>query len=218
MAVRLIAMSQGAGPLQGKGAEDIISFAARVSSPQNQEEFDTAPRLIKYCIRNQHYSILETASMTVEIRTSRAIAAQILRHRSFTFQEASQRYSVASSNILNSVRRQDVKNRQNSIDDLPATTVQWFDEAQALVWHTSSKLYEEALEKGIAKECARFLLPLSTETILYMTGTIRSFMHYIQLRSANGTQKEHQDIALDIKKVFVGNLPTISEALGWSID
>ena len=215
MAVRLIAMSQGAGTLQGKGAEDIISFAARVSSPQNQEEFDSAPRLIKYCIRNQHYSILETASMTVEIKTSRAIAAQILRHRSFTFQEASQRYSVASSNIVNSARRQDVKNRQNSIDDLPATTLQWFDEAQALVWHTSSSLYEEALEKGIAKECARFLLPLSTETILYMTGTIRSFMHYIQLRSANGTQKEHQDIALAIKKVFVENLPIISEALGW---
>jgi thymidylate synthase (FAD) len=200
-------------------AENIISYCARVSSPKNQEKFDTAPKLLKYCIENGHWSIFEMAGMCVEIETSRAIAQQILRHRSFSFQEFSQRY--ADVNIIGSIvnydaRRQDVKNRQNSIDDLPSETKEWFASKTTQLSDLAFKAYNEALDKGIAKECARFLLPLSTTTKLYMNGTVRSWIHYLQLRTGNGTQKEHADIAKEVRdSIFIPAFPNISEALGW---
>jgi thymidylate synthase (FAD) len=215
MSVTLVALSQGAGPLAGKNAEEIIAYAARVSSPQNQANFDTAHKLLAYCIREAHWSIFETASLTMEITTSRAIAAQILRHRSFQFQEHSQRYAESHENVTVHVRRQDLKNRQNSVDDLEDETRSWFAETQDRLWSAGHEAYQQALGKGIAKECARFLLPLSTQTRLYMTGSVRSWIHYIQLRSGNGTQKEHQDLALQAKTVFCDVLPIVSRALGW---
>ena len=215
MSVELVAVSAGVGRLAGKTAEEIISYAARVSSPCNQENFKTAPRLLAYCIQEKHYSIFETVSMTVHIRTSRAIAAQIIRHRSFTIQEHSMRYSESHRNVVNEARRQDSKNRQNSIDDFTDDDKQWFRQAQTDVWNSSHSLYEEALNRGIAKECARFLLPLSTETTLFMTGSVRSWIHYIELRSGNGTQLEHQAIAKEIQAIFCQQLPNVAKALGW---
>ena len=215
MSVELVAMSAGVGHLAGKSAEEIISYAARVSSPCNQENFETAPRLLAYCIREKHYSVFETVSMTLQIRTSRAMAAQIVRHRSFTIQEHSMRYAESNRNVVHEARRQDSKNRQNSLDDLGDDDRQWFRQAQTDVWDSSHSLYHEALRRGIAKECARFLLPLSTETTLFMTGSVRSWIHYIELRSGNGTQKEHQDIAEQAKGVFCEHLPNVARALEW---
>lgn len=195
-------------------SEKIMAYCARVSSPNNQDNPDYA-KLLKYCINNKHWSIFETASMTLEITTSRAIAAQILRHKSFNFQEFSQRYSQPQSYEKYSARRQDNKNRQNSIDDLPESDVEWFSASQEEVWRLSKAKYDEAIQKGIAKECARFLLPMNTTTRLYMTGNVRSWITYIELRSANGTQKEHCDIALAAKAIFIEKFPTVAEALNW---
>lgn len=197
-------------------AEQLIAYTARVSAPQNQMSHETAPKLLKYCLNNGHYSIFETASMTIEIKTTRAIATQILRHRSFCFQEFSQRYSKVDDIITPAEARiQDTKNRQNSLVTDDEDLQGWFFDAQYELYEKSVKLYEQALEKGIAKESARFVLPLATPTTLYMTGNIRSWIFYINLRSGNGTQREHKEIADACKVIFKEEFPMISEALEW---
>ena len=190
-------------------AEKIILHCARVSSDQTNE----STGLIKYLIRHKHWSPFELAHAVVEISTSRAIAAQILRHRSFSFQEFSQRYSTPSSFKMYGARRQADKNRQSSVDDLNDDIKLWFQEAQARVWKFSKDFYDKAVEHGIAKESARFLLPLNTETRLYMAGSIRSWIHYIELRATEDTQAEHRDIAVRIRDLLAPELPTIAEVL-----
>ena len=197
-------------------AEKHIAYCARVSSP-NQDNPDYAG-LLKYCIKHGHWSIFEQAHATVEIQTTRAIAAQILRHRSFNFQEHSQRYSEAMTCSILPARRQDTKNRQSSHDDLPEHTKDWFENAQREVWTLASNYYDNALRQGIAKECARFLLPLSTDTRMYMTGNIRSWIHYCMLRCGEDTQLEHRQIALDILQVLKDNLPVVGTLLQELID
>ena len=198
-------------------AEKHIAYCARVSNPNNQNN-ENFSGLLKYCIKNQHWSIFEQAYMTLEITTNRGIAAQILRHRSFTFQEFSQRYASTSflgDIFLPELRRQDTKNRQNSIDDLDPELVEKLNRQMITLFSSANSLYQQMLKAGVAKECARFVLPLATPTKLYMTGSVRSWYHYIDLRSANGTQKEHMDIALDCKKIFVEQFPSIAEAADW---
>lgn len=198
-------------------AEKHMAYCARVSNPKNQDNENFAG-LLRYCIKHQHWSIFEQASMTVEINTTRGIAAQILRHRSFTFQEFSQRY--ADTNLLSNViplpelRRQDDKNRQNSIDDIPDYLKLTLLEDIRVLFEHSQRVYDRLLEKGVAKECARFVLPLATPTRLYMTGSVRSWITYIALREKNGTQKEHMDIAKLCKEIFCEQFPTTAEALG----
>lgn len=192
-------------------AERIIAYCARVSSP-NQDNPEIQP-LLSYCIKHGHWSIFEMADMTVEIETSRAIAAQLLRHKSFSFQEFSQRYSVATEFEMYPGRRQDKKNRQNSIDDLPPEIMSHFNDMQSRVHELGYQLYMEALSLGIAKEQARFLLPLSTKTRLYMKGSIRSWIHYLKVRQDASTQKEHRDIANLIWDIFSKELPVISTTL-----
>lgn len=194
-------------------AENNIMYTARVSNPKNQNSNNT--KLLFYCIKHKHWSIFEQAFMTVEITTSSSIAMQILRHRSMNFQQFSQRYQEVSDFITYQPRRQDEKNRQNSINDLDTKTKEWFLEAQKEIQKKCEKLYREALDKKIAKECARFLLPNSTKTVLYMSGSIRSFIHYLQVRLDNTTQKEHRDIAKKIQTIFIQQCPNISEALKW---
>ena len=194
-------------------AEETLMYCARVSNPKNQDNDN--PKLLSYCIKNKHWSIFEQASMTVEIKTSRAISAQILRHRSFCFQEFSQRYAEVLGFETYPARRQDQKNRQNSVDDMDEKDKKWFEDAQKCVQSYSEVAYKEALDRGIAKEQARFLLPMSTSTTLYMTGNIRNWIHYLELRTENGTQKEHADIANSVKDIFVVELPIIAEALEW---
>lgn len=200
-------------------AEKQMAYCARVSNPNNQDS-DNYSKLLKYCIEHNHWSIFEHAFITVEINTNRGIAAQILRHRSFTFQEFSQRYADAS--LLNDdiplfeLRRQDTKNRQNSIDDIDNVLKIKYNVLIREHFAKSKALYDSMVKDGIAKECARFILPLATPTRLYMSGTIRNFIHYIQLRSSNGTQKEHMDIANMCKDIFIEQLPITSEALGWT--
>jgi thymidylate synthase (FAD) len=213
--VKLVAITEGANELVGKSAQDIISYVARVSNPNNQMSFETGSKLIKYCITHDHWSIFEHAFVTMEIKTSRAIAAQILRHRSFTFQEFSQRYAVAQDFVKYEARRQDAKNRQNSINDMSDIDKAWFEVAQDNVWNKANELYQEALQRGVAKEQARFLLPLNTATTIYMTGSVRSWIHYIQLRSGNGTQKEHADIANGCKSIIAERFPDVAKALEW---
>lgn len=199
------------------GAQEVISYCARVSNPNNQLNFNNNSKLIKYLITNQHWSPFEMAHMTLQIKTSRGISPQILRHRSFTFQEFSQRYAAVDSSglTLYAARRQDTKNRQNSVDDLSDEVKQeWIDRQQAN-WQSSFEHYTWALDNGIAKECARFILPLGCATTLYMSGSIRSWIHYIELRSSNGTQKEHMDIAIECKELFKQQLPEVAAALGW---
>ena len=199
-------------------AEKHMAYCARVSNPNNQEN-DKFSGLLKYCINHQHWSIFEQATMTLEINTTRGIAAQILRHRSFTYQEFSQRYAdsslLADDIPLPELRRQDTKNRQNSIDDIDPFTRQRYEILMQKHFREAMDLYREMLDEGIAKECARFVLPLATPTRLYMTGSVRSWIHYIDLRSANGTQKEHMDIANACKCIFVCQFPAVSEAMGW---
>ena len=191
-------------------AEKHMAYCARVSNPSNQEN-EKFSGLLKYCIEHQHWSIFEQASMTVEINTTRGLAAQILRHRSFTYQEFSQRY--ADAKLLNNtiplpeLRRQDTKNRQNSIDDIPDYLKLTLLEDIRVHYESALRLYNRLLEKGVAKECARFVLPLATPTRLYMTGSVRSWIHYIDLRKENGTQKEHQHIALACAKVIAEIFP-----------
>ena len=198
-------------------AEQHMAYVARVSNPKNQDN-DKFAGLLKYCIKHGHWSVFEQAYMTIEINTTRGIAAQILRHRSFTYQEFSQRY--ADSNLLGDIelpelRRQDDKNRQNSIDDLDPEMVDKFNRQMNTLFSSAFALYNQMLKAGVAKECARFVLPLATPTRIYMTGSCRSWIHYINLRSAHGTQKEHMDIANGCKKIFVENFPSVSEALEW---
>jgi thymidylate synthase (FAD) len=201
--------------LENFSAEEMMAYVARVSNPSNQMNKETSSRLLNYCIKHKHWSVFEHVNMTVEITTSRAIAAQILRHRSFVFQEFSQRYAEAMSNEKAEARRQDNKNRQNSIDDMSVEDKTWFSDQQDRLWSEAKAEYDEAIRRGIAKEQARFLLPLSTQTTLYMTGNVRNWIHYISLRSENGTQKEHADIASAIQNIFTEQFPAISEALGW---
>ena len=198
-------------------AEKNMAFVARVSNPNNQGN-ENFSGLLKYCIKHQHWSVFEQAHMTLEIETTRAIAAQILRHRSFTFQEFSQRY--AQSNELGEIdlpelRRQDNKNRQNSIDDLDKDVVDKLNRQMITLFSSAQSLYNQMVEKGVAKECARMVLPLCTPTRIYMTGSVRSWIHYIDLRSAHGTQKEHMDIAESCKDIFKEQFPIVSEALEW---
>ena len=199
-------------------AEKTMAYIARVSNPSNQNNDDFAG-LLKYCIKHQHWSVFEQSSMTLEIETSRAIAAQILRHRSFTFQEFSQRYAdtnlIAEKIPLPALRKQDLKNRQNSTDDLDEFVKQDIEMTITAHFNHAEKLYKRMLEAGVAKECARMVLPLATPTRLYMTGSCRSWVHYINLRSAHGTQKEHMDIAEACREVFTEQFPIVSKALDW---
>nr|BDD46635.1 FAD-dependent thymidylate synthase [bacterium] len=199
-------------------AEQTMAYIARVSNPANQNNEKFAG-LLKYCIKHNHWSVFEQSTMTLEIETTRAIAAQILRHRSFTYQEFSQRYAdssmLADSIPLPKLRRQDEKNRQNSIDDLDPFDVQNLELQMQTLFDSSMALYKQMLGRGVAKECARMVLPLCTPTRIYMTGSCRSWIHYITLRSANGTQQEHMDIALECKEVFKEQFPVVAEALEW---
>ena len=199
-------------------AEKTIGYVARVSNPNNQEN-PKVSGLLKYCIKHGHWSVFEQAHMTVEIETTRGLAAQILRHRSFTYQEFSQRYAdvsyIREDIPLPELRSQDLKNRQNSIDDVDPTKVESFNKEMRHLFDQSIDLYKKMLHAGIAKECARYVLPLATPTRLYMTGSIRSWIHYIDLRSAHGTQKEHMQIAEGVRAIFAEQFPIISEALGW---
>ena len=198
-------------------AEQLMAYVARVSNPSYQDNEKYAG-LLKYCIKHNHWSVFEQSSMTLEIETTRAIAAQILRHRSFTFQEFSQRYaaSTALGDIdLPELRKQDLKNRQNSTDDLDPKMVEKFEKQMITLFSSSKALYEQMLSQGVAKECARMVLPLCTPTRIYMTGSCRSWIHYINLRSAHGTQKEHMEIAEACRKVFTEQFPSVSEALEW---
>tara|TARA_B100001778_G_scaffold8174_1_gene6631 strand:+ start:207 stop:839 length:633 start_codon:yes stop_codon:yes gene_type:complete len=198
-------------------AEKHIAYCARVSNPSNQDN-DSFDGLLKYCIKHRHWSIFEQAYMTLEIETTRAIAAQILRHRSFTYQEFSQRYadSTALGDIkIPDLRRQDTKNRQNSTDDLDPIIVDRLQRQMITLFSSAKNLYLQMLDAGVAKECARMVLPLATPTRMYMTGSVRSWIHYIDLRSANGTQKEHMDIANECKRLFTEQFPIIGGALDW---
>ena len=198
-------------------AEKTMAYIARVSNPSNQDN-DNYSGLLKYCIKHNHWSVFEQSTMTLEIETTRGIAAQILRHRSFTFQEFSQRY--ADTNLLGTIpvpdlRSQDSKNRQNSIDDLPQNQKEQLQKTIETYFAEGIDLYNELIREGIAKECARFVLPLATPTKLYMTGSCRSWIHYINLRSAHGTQLEHMIIAEEVRDLFVKQFPAVSEALEW---
>lgn len=199
-------------------AEKQIVYMARVSNPSNQNNLETAPRLIKYLIKHKHWSPFEMASMQVEIETTRAIAAQILRHRSFSFQEFSQRYSSVDqlgTVGLPHLRSQDLKNKQASHDDLDPGVVDLMNKQIQQIYHSTFDYYEYLLSKGVAKECARSILPLGTPTRMYQSGTIRSFIHYVEVRAGIETQLEHRLIAQDIKRIFIEQLPSVAEALGW---
>ena len=199
-------------------AEKMMAYVARVSNPNNQENPNYA-KLLGYCIKHNHWSVFEQAFMTLELETTRGVAAQVLRHRSFTYQEFSQRYAdssmLADQIPMFDLRRQDTKNRQNSIDDIDPFVKQEFEIKIRRHFDEAMTLYQSMLDMGIAKECARFVLPLATPTRMYMSGSVRSWIHYITLRSANGTQKEHMDIAEACKKIFVEQFPTCAEALEW---
>jgi len=199
-------------------AEKMMAYVARVSNPNNQENPNYA-KLLGYCIKHNHWSVFEQAFMTLELETTRGVAAQVLRHRSFTYQEFSQRYAdssmLADQVPMFDLRRQDTKNRQNSIDDIDPFAKQDFEIKIRRHFDDAMVLYQEMLDAGIAKECARFVLPLATPTKIYMSGSCRSWIHYINLRTANGTQKEHMDLAEGCKKVFIEQFPTCAEALEW---
>ena len=200
-------------------AEKTMGYVARVSNPNNQDNPKVAG-LLGYCIKHGHWSVFEQAHMTLEINTTRGLAAQILRHRSFTYQEFSQRYADSSllgdTIPLPELRKQDLKNRQNSTDDMDDRKVKWYNYRMQKHFKEGMKLYQNMLKDGVAKECARFVLPLATPTRLFMTGSVRSWIHYIELRSGHGTQKEHMDIANACKDVFRTQFPIVSEALGWT--
>ncbi len=198
-------------------AEKTMAYIARVSNPKNQNNDDFS-KLLSYCIKHEHWSVFEQSFMTLQIETNRGIAAQILRHRSFTFQEFSQRYADSSQlgDIpIPDLRRQDLKNRQNSIPDLADDIQKIYKTKIAAHFKEASDLYEELLDGGIAKECARFVLPLATPTRIYMSGSCRSWIHYIDLRSAHGTQEEHKNIALNCKDIFKKSFPIVSKSLNW---
>ena len=195
-----------------ENAEDIVAYCARVSNPTNQNNTETAPRLIKYLIKHKHWSPFELANMCVEIKTSRAIAAQILRHRSFSFQEFSQRYSEATEMEPLELRAPAEKNRQSSSEIM---TDENLNTMTNLMMDSCKQLYDDMIAGGVAKECARMILPLGTQTTMYMSGSLRSWIHYIDLRAAEDTQKEHREIAEAIRQIFINEFPNISEALEW---
>ena len=211
MSVKLISVTHP--QIEGlETPEDLISYCARVSNPSNQLNTETAPRLLSYCIKHGHWSIFEMVDMCVEIKTSRAIAAQILRHRSFSFQEFSQRYSEVTQIEPIQLRKQAEKNRQSSekvIDDVVLNNVVQYSIKQSL------QTYEKLIQQGVAKEQARMVLPLATQSTLYMKGSVRSWVHFLQLRTKEDTQKEHRDIALEIQKLFIKQFPNVSLALNW---
>ena len=210
MAVKLISITPD--------AEKTMGFIARVSNPANQGNENVAG-LLAYCLKHGHFSVFEQAHITMEVNTTRDIAAQILRHVGFRFQEFSQRYAAVTTVAeLPELRMQDHKNRQNSLEASveDAVMISEFTMRIADHFNMAKDLYDEMLEAGIAKECARKVLPLNTETKIYMTGSVRQWIHYIQLRTANGTQKEHMIIAELAKEVFTNELPIVSKALGWT--
>lgn len=206
MSVKLIAITPD--------AEKTMAYIARVSSP-NQDNPEIAG-LIAYCVRKSHWSVLEHAFMTVEVRTSRMVSAQMIRHRSFTWSEFSQRYAEPVGYVIGEARVQAEKNRQSSIDAAPQHLKVWWESVQRELWEKSTQAYQDAIDFGLARECARTVLPMGTTTRLYMTGSCRSFLHYIQLRTQPDTQQEHREIAEAIKAIFVERFPTVSEALGWT--
>ena len=218
MNVRLISLTQpqiSAPDRAPMSAEEIITYCARVSNPKNQANTKTASKLIKFLIKHKHWSPFELANMCVEIKTSRGIAAQILRHRSFSFQEFSQRYSQALEIEGLELRSPAEKNRQSSSEALDKKHEAYKIAKSSMELAMAS--YKHLLELGVAKECARAILPLNTETTMYMNGTVRSWVHYINLRTEENTQKEHRDIANAIKNIFIDNFPNVSEALGWKL-
>ena len=220
MNVRLLSYSQPTAEFKSMGlddAQELIAYCARVSNPSNQFNTDTSEKLIRYLVKHAHWSPLEMVSACVEITTTRDIARQILRHRSFSFQEFSQRYADPTKDlkfVTREARLQDVNNRQNSIDDMPDYLKLTLLEDIRVHFESALRLYNRLLDKGVAKECARFVLPLATPTRLYMTGSVRSWIHYIDLRSAHGTQKEHMEIAELVRCIFTCQFPAVSEALG----
>lgn len=223
MSVKLISISKP--QIKGvKNAEDLVAYCARVSNPNNQLNTETAPKLLKYLIKHKHWSPFEMASMTLEIKTSRAIAAQILRHRSFSFQEFSQRYSEALSSCPIELREQGKTNRQVGdkiidpviMDEFHAEMTRPASELIEDYTDFAFKTYERLIQSGVARESARMILPLSTETTMYMSGSLRSWIHYIDLRAQEETQKEHREIAEGCKKIFLDKFPTLSEALEWN--
>lgn len=216
--VKLIGLTKIVDPelleeLKDHSPEELIMYCARVSNPANQTSGNTG--LLRYCTKHNHVSIFEMAHMIMEIKTSRAISAQILRHRSFSFQEFSQRYAKTQSYEVYDARRQDLKNRQNSLDDMSDDDKVWFTAAQKIMHNNTMSVYQEALDRGVAKEQARFLLPMSSSTTMYMAGSIRSWVHYLNVRCQEDTQLEHRVIANDIKEIFCREFPTIAEALDW---
>ena len=201
-----------------KNAQELIAYIARVSNPSNQHSHSTSDKLLKYCIKNAHWSVFETVNVVLEIETTRDIGRQLLRHRSFTFQEFSQRYADPTKEltfVTRECRMQDMKNRQNSVKAEDYQLMAFWEHYQKRVTDLATEAYNWATTNGIAKEQARFLLPLSTTTKLYMHGTIRDYIHYVNLRVAHGTQKEHADIAKEIQNIFLDNLPIIGQALNW---
>jgi len=212
MEVKLVSITQ---PMIGDelmSAEDIIAYCARVSNPKNQMNTATAPKLLKFLIKHKHWSPFELAGMCVEIKTSRGIAAQILRHRSFSFQEFSQRYSEAMELEPLELRAQAEKNRQSSSSVIEGEDI---NQLATLMMESSMQVYHKLIDKGVAKECARAVLPLGTQTTMYMNGSVRSWIHYIDLRTEENTQKEHREIAEAIKSIFIKQFPNVSEALNW---
>jgi thymidylate synthase (FAD) len=218
MNVKLLSYSAPTSEFEGLGIEDaqeLIAYCARVSNPANQFNTETSEKLIRYLVKHQHWSPLEMVSACLEITTTRDIARQILRHRSFSFQEFSQRYADPTEDlsfVCRDARLQDTKNRQNSIDTSDSELIAWWDAQQKYVIENVKRIYAEAIEKGIAKEQARSILPEgNTVSRLYMNGTLRSWIHFIQLRSGNGTQKEHQEVAIECAKVIAEIFPMTNE-------
>lgn len=212
--VQLIAKTCGVGEeIKDADTSEVLAYVARVSNPQNQTNHATAGKLLAYCLKHKHWSVFETVSMTFEIETSRAIAAQILRHRSANFQEFSQRYQSVDEFIIHEARRQDTKNRQNSIDDMSEEDKKWWREVQEGLFEQIKRTYSAALNKGIAKEVARMILPMATKTRLYMTANIRTWITYCMVRCDPSTQKEHRDIAQQIKEILLQEIPILKEAL-----
>ncbi len=214
MQVKLISITQPMINQQDElmNAEDIIAYCARVSNPSNQNNKTTAPKLLKFLIKHKHWSPFELANMCVEIKTSRAIAAQILRHRSFSFQEFSQRYSEATEMEPLELRAPAEKNRQSSSDII---TDENLNKMANMIMEASKDFYDDMISNGVAKECARMILPLGTQTTMYMNGSVRSWIHYIDLRTEENTQKEHREVAEAVKQIFTKQFPNTSEALGW---
>jgi thymidylate synthase (FAD) len=193
-------------------AENLIVRMARVSNPTNEDNMATAPKLLRYLIDHRHWSPFEMCSLCIKIDTERDISAQILRHRSFSFQEFSTRYAEAQPAVVPELRKQDVKNRQNSTDNLDSETIRYFQNHIDSHYLNTKELYTKMIVAGVAKECARRILPLNTQTTLYMHGTLRSWIHYINVRTDPGTQLEHRLIAEGCKQIFIEQFPTIGEA------